>query len=411
MSGIVSISIIELMEKTELWLLCHGYKKSTLGTYKATWNRFRAYSKSPLYSQKTAEQFLLHYFGVDVNVIDQKLDMRMRHARRHMNALDEYMRTGQVCRRKVQVLSVTRDDHFDLFFSAFLEFCKEQNYSRSWINNMISGLKIFLLAAHASNTGAPKDINMKTINCFSDAMRCADEICMNVRQMRCRQVGIYLHWLYLRNVIRQDFSLLLPNFKRTPAKIPQIWTEEEIEKILSAIDTENPVGKRNYAMFLLMARTGLRISDVVSLKFSNIDWKRNSISVSQQKTGNILGLPLSKELGMAIISYLKDGRPQSSSDFIFIRHNAPYEALGYHNNFNVELRKYMRRAGVTIPTGKRTGVHTLRHSFATNMLKEETPLQDISQILGHSSINVTETYLRVDIEQLRLCSLNLEVLI
>ena len=396
MSGIVSISIIELMEKTELWLLCHGYKKSTLGTYKATWNRFRAYSKSPLYSQKTAEQFLLHYFGVDVNVIDQKLDMRMRHARRHMNALDEYMRTGQVCRRKVQVLSVTRDDHFDLFFSAFLEFCKEQNYSRSWINNMISGLKIFLLAAHASNTGAPKDINMKTINCFSDAMRCADEICMNVRQMRCRQVGIYLHWLYLRNVIRQDFSLLLPNFKRTPAKIPQIWTEEEIEKILSAIDTENPVGKRNYAMFLLMARTGLRISDVVSLKFSNIDWKRNSISVSQQKTGNILGLPLSKELGMAIISYLKDGRPQSSSDFIFIRHNAPYEALGYHNNFNVELRKYMRRAG---------------HSFATNMLKEETPLQDISQILGHSSINVTETYLRVDIEQLRLCSLNLEVLI
>lgn len=411
MSEIISIPILELMEKTEQWLLNHGYKKNTLGVYKATWNKYRSYSKSPLYNRETAEQFLLHYFGVDVNAIDQKLDMRMRHARRHMSALDEFIRTGQVCRRKVQGLSVINDDRFDLFFSAFLDFCREQNYSKSWLDNTVSGLKVFLLAAHANNTTTPENIDMETVNCFSDAMRDTDEICLNVRQMRCRQVGTYLHWLYLHNVTKQDFSLLLPNFKRAPAKLPQIWTGEEIEKILSAIDTESPVGKRNYAMFLLMARTGLRVSDVVSLKFSNIDWKRNSISLTQQKTGNMLGLPLSKELGMAIISYLKDGRPQSSTDYIFVRHTAPFEALDYHNNFNVELRQYMRRAGITIPAEKRTGVHTFRHSFATNMLKEEASLQDISQILGHNNINVTETYLRVDIEQLRLCSLSLEVLI
>lgn len=410
MSEIISISIIELMEKTELWLLCHGYKKSTLGVYKATWNRFRAYSESPLYSREAAEQFLLRYFGVDVNAIDQKLDMRMRHARRHMNALDEFLRTGQVCRRKVRGLSVIGDDRFNLFFSAFLDFCKEQNYSKPWIDNTVSGLKVFLLTAHASNTAAPENIDMDTINRFSETMRSADGICMNVRRMRCRQVGIYLHWLYLHKVTSQDFSLLLPNFKRSPAKLPQTWTAEEIEQILAAIDTENPAGKRNYAMFLLMARTGLRISDVVNLKFSNIDWKNNSISLVQQKTGNNLALPLSKELGMAIVSYLKNGRPHSSADFIFIRHTAPHGPLDYHNNFNSELRKYMRRAGVTSPTEKHTGVHTFRHSFATNMLKEETPLQDISQILGHSDINVTETYLRIDIEQLRLCSLNLEVL-
>ena len=179
---------------------------------------------------------------------------------------------------------------------------------------------------------------------------------------------------------------------------------------MKVIDTESPTGKRNYAMFLLMARTGLRVSDIVSLKFSNIDWKNNSISLVQQKTGNNLGLPLSKELGMAIISYLRNGRPQSTSDFIFIRHIAPYGALDCHNNFNPELRKYMRRAGITLFSERHAGVHTFRHSFATNMLKAETSLQDISQILGHSDINVTETYLRVDVEQLRLCALNLEVL-
>ncbi|MCC2193107.1 tyrosine-type recombinase/integrase [Gemmiger formicilis] len=127
--------------------------------------------------------------------------------------------------------------------------------------------------------------------------------------------------------------------------MPQVWSPEEIDKILAVIDTANPVGRRNYAIFLLLARTGLRISDVLGLKFSNINWKENCISLSQQKTGNALSLPLSKELGMAIISYLQDGRPQSSSAFIFLSHNAPFQPLGEHNNFNPEFHKYLRRAG------------------------------------------------------------------
>lgn len=102
MSEIISIPILELMKKTEQWLLNQGYKKNTLGVYKATWNKFRAYSSSPFYDRETAEKFLLRYFGVDVNAIDQKLDIRMRHARRHMSALDEFLRTGEICRRKVR---------------------------------------------------------------------------------------------------------------------------------------------------------------------------------------------------------------------------------------------------------------------------------------------------------------------
>lgn len=246
---------------------------------------------------------------------------------------------------------------------------------------------------------------------FSTAMSNASEICMNVRRARCRQVGAYLHWLYDHKYTDLDYSLQLPNFKRTAPQIPQVWSPEEIDKILAVIDTANPVGRRNYAIFLLLARTGLRISDVLGLKFSNINWKENCISLSQQKTGNALSLPLSKELGMAIISYLQDGRPQSSSAFIFLSHNAPFQPLGEHNNFNPEFHKYLRRAGIAIPTKRHTGVHTIRHSFATNMLRKGTPVQDVSQILGHSNISVTETYLRVDIEHMRLCSLSLEGLL
>ena len=283
--------------------------------------------------------------------------------------------------------------------------------SRSWMDNTIAALRLFLLAVHSSNTQNIKSINAETINCFSTAMSNASEICMNVRRARCRQVGAYLHWLYDHKYTDLDYSLQLPNFKRTAPQIPQVWSPEEIDKILAVIDTANPVGRRNYAIFLLLARTGLRISDVLGLKFSNINWKENCISLSQQKTGNALSLPLSKELGMAIISYLQDGRPQSSSAFIFLSHNAPFQPLGEHNNFNPEFHKYLRRAGIAIPTKRHTGVHTIRHSFATNMLRKGTPVQDVSQILGHSNISVTETYLRVDIEHMRLCSLSLEGLL
>ena len=411
MSDLVSVPIIELMEQTEKWLLDHGYKKSTLGCYKATWNKFRAYSGLPNYDRKTAENFLLQIFGVDVNAIDQKLDMRMRHARRHINALDEYLRKGQICRRKVRGLSVIKDDRFEHFFSDYLDYCETQHYSKSWMDNTKSGLKIFLLATYCSGIRNVSDISIETINCFSEAMSKADGICINVRRTRCRQVGAYLNWLYRHKLTDKDYSLQLPNFKRTAPKIPQIWTPEEIEKILSVIDTANPVGKRNYAIFLLIARTGLRISDVVGLKFSDIDWRKNCISISQKKTGNNLSLPLSKEVGMAIVSYLQDGRPPSSADVVFVGHNAPYAPLDEHNNFNHELHKYLRRAGIEIPKEKHTGTHTLRHSFASNMLKGGSTVQEISQILGHSNISSTETYLRVDLDQLRLCSLSCEVLI
>ena len=130
-----TIPIKELMEKTEQWLLGQGYKKSTLGFYRATWNRFLSYSASPAYSRETAEQFLLQYFGVDVHAIDQTLDGRMRHARRHMNALDEIFRTGTVCRRKVYGVASIDDDCFDKFFSDYLSYCKMQNFSRSWMDN------------------------------------------------------------------------------------------------------------------------------------------------------------------------------------------------------------------------------------------------------------------------------------
>ncbi len=124
-----------------------------------------------------------------------------------------------------------------------------------------------------------------------------------------------------------------------------------------------------------------------------------------------MSLPLSKELGMAIISYLQDGRPQSSSAFIFLSHNAPFQPLGEHNNFNPNFISIYAEQGL-LSQQRGTQAYTLSAiRLPTNMLRKGTPVQDVSQILGHSNISVTETYLRVDIEHMRLCSLSLEGLL
>ena len=151
-----------------------------------------------------------------------------------------------MCRRKVYGVASIDDDCFDKFFSDYLSYCKMQNFSRSWMDNTIAALRLFLLAVHSSNTQNIKSINAETINCFSTAMSNASEICMNVRRARCRQVGAYLHWLFMTTNIRiWIIPLQLPNFKRTAPQIPQVWSPEEIDKILAVIDTANPVGRRN----------------------------------------------------------------------------------------------------------------------------------------------------------------------
>lgn len=190
---------------------------------------------------------------------------------------------------------------------------------------------------------------------------------------------------------------------RTP-KIPTVYTREEVEAMLLSIDRVHPQGKRDYAMVLLAARYGLRISDINGLRFNNLDWERNQISVTQQKTGKRVNLPLSEEVGNAIIEYLRYGRPSVDLPFVFITAHAPYKELS-GSTLGKNMMDWMRAAGIN-SAGRKHGPHALRHSLATNLLKSRETLPVISGILGHSSTESTMLYLRVDMNLLRQCALD-----
>ena len=156
-----------------------------------------------------------------------------------------------------------------------------------------------------------------------------------------------------------------------------------------------------------MIYLGLRFTDVKNLKFENIDWKKNVINLNQNKTKKYITLPLLNNVGTAIIDYIKNGRPNVDSKYIFL--NNKNENFKPNSDFSYVLKKYLKLANIDILGKKYIGTYSLRHSLATTLLQNRTSLSTISSILGHTDINNTAIYLKVDIPSLRECCLDLEV--
>jgi site-specific recombinase XerD len=182
------------------------------------------------------------------------------------------------------------------------------------------------------------------------------------------------------------------------SSLPRYMQPDEVERIIISCDLDSPVGRRDRAILLLLARLGLRAGDIVKLRLGDIDWERAEIYVSG-KGRSQARLPLTQEVGYAMVAYLRDGRPQTDTDVLFIRSRAPFRAFACHSSVSVIVAKAMRRAGVTCRS--RGAAHVLRHSAATSMLRQGASLQDIAAILRHRSIETTEIYAKVDVTMLR----------
>lgn len=220
----------------------------------------------------------------------------------------------------------------------------------------------------------------------------------------------------LRSFIRVGFALgFLPqelsgHVPRVPTRrygrIPSVWKPSDIDAMLRAVDRGSPVGKRDYAVLLLAGRLGLRAGDIRSLRLDDLDWDQAIIAVRQRKTGRLVELPMTDEVAVGLIDYLRHGRPTVDHREVFVRLKAPFERFHDKNNLYQIITNYRRLAEVTLESGSRRGLHSLRHSIATAMLADGVPIEQISPILGHASLDTTRIYTRVDIAALRSAGLD-----
>jgi site-specific recombinase XerD len=208
----------------------------------------------------------------------------------------------------------------------------------------------------------------------------------------------FLRYLFLRGIVAVDLATCVPTIATwSLSKVPRFLAGEQIQKILDSCDKETAIGKRDYALLLLLARLGLRAGEVVALTLDDFDWDAGLITV-RGKGKRAAQMPVPPEVGTAIADYLSTGRPPCSSRRVFIRAKAPL--TGFANSIAIcsLVDRAMERAGVE---SEYRGSHVFRHSLATGMLNHGASLDEIGDLLRHRRPDTTRIYAKVDLVSLR----------
>jgi len=179
---------------------------------------------------------------------------------------------------------------------------------------------------------------------------------------------------------------------------------DDLAKILKCVDRRLPKGKRDYAIIMLGAVTGLRAIDIARLKLTDIDWQRGEIKIVQEKTGVSLALPLTKDVGTAISDYIMHGRWKTEAPEIFLREHKPYQGFKDSVSIGDMYDVYRKQAGLSRKPFDGNGFHSLRRGVGKNLVTSHTPVTDVAQILG-INLDTAKKYISLDSIHLKECAL------
>jgi len=214
----------------------------------------------------------------------------------------------------------------------------------------------------------------------------------------CGVLRVFLRYAHREGLLPSDLSRAVewPQAYRL-STIPRSISWGEVGKVLDAVDRRTPVGKRDYAILLLLVTYGLRSREVAALVLDDIDWRRERLAVPERKAGHSTAFPLSTSVGEALADYLQHGRPQTADRHVFFRAVAPVQPIG-SAAVSARAAHYLRKAGVDV---LRPGSHTLRHTCVQRLVDANFALKTIGDFIGHRSPASTQIYAKVAVDSLR----------
>lgn len=234
----------------------------------------------------------------------------------------------------------------------------------------------------------------------ADVTRFILRYCSSRRARSCTVTALrsFFRFLLLNGDITIDLADAVPRvaYWRLSGVLKSL-PSEQIEQLLESCDRSGPKGQRDYAIFLLLARLGLRAGEVVALCLEDLDWRAGELTI-RGKGSRLDRLPMPQDVGEALADYLHHGRPHCSTRRVFVRTRAPYRELADTSCVCTIFVRALKRAGLN-PAFK--GTHLLRHSLASEMLRRGASLSEIGEILRHRLPSTTEIYAKVDLEGLR----------
>jgi site-specific recombinase XerD len=398
-------AVSELVSGLDAELVRLGYKASTMVWYRGCWRRLERF-----FASRGVQEFSL---DLAMSWVDQACGGFFDKERagtlkatdvylfRVAQMLDDFAVHGAVLRRYSRTVGKLTADQVDTL-ARFRASLQASGCAASTVRAYGTVAGEFL--AFTGRRGGLAGLDARVIGAFVATL--AGYQAKTVEHKLCA-LRSFLRLAAGDGLIDGEVLVAVPAAKSTKqARIPSVWDPADVAKILQAIDRGNPCGKRDYAIILLITRLGLRGIDLKRLRFADLDWPGNRLSVVQAKTGHRVQLPLLKDVGWAIIDYIQHGRPRSDCPQVFLRHTAPIGPFSDQDHLHQILVKHARAAHVPVGEKRRHGMHSLRHTLATRLMEDGTPVEQIADILGHQTVTATGAYLKSSLGLLAQCALD-----
>ena len=385
------------------YLLVNGYKPGTIRSYTSYWNHLVVYAKKSdhhLFSHQLGVDFLYETYGVE-NISHPTC--KSKNPTRSIKLLESFLDSGNIASYRERVSTVPKQ--FSKVFEKYLSHLNLLGQKPKSLKSKISRVRQFLVFLDTAGINSIELISSEDIIGFMTFL--TQKYVSTTRGNILYTVKDFLNFCVLEGISHKNLPQMIKCIYTNPNEtMPSVYTSEEIGSILKAVNRNSIEGKKEYAILVLAALLGIRASDIINMKLADIKWNQNVIEFYQQKSGFFIQLPLMENIGYALIDYIKNSRPDTDCENLFVRSRAPIVVYKDSATIFSLVTKYIKMAGIETE-GRHHGSHSLRHSMASCLLENKTSLPVIAATLGHSSTKNTSRYLRIDIELLR--SIALEV--
>src|SRR5258708_1079945 len=343
----VMVAVPELVSGLDAELVRLGYKTATMVWYRGCWRRLERFFAScgvQEFSLDLAmawvDQACGGFFAKEQAGTLKPTDVYLF---RVAQMLDDFAVHGAVLRRYSRTVGKLAADQADVV-ARFQTWLQTGDCAASTVRAY--GIVAGEFLAFTGRRGGLASLDAGAIDAFVATL--AGYQAKTVEHKLCA-VRSFLRFARDSELVDEAVLEAVPAAKSTrQARIPSVWDPAEVTKILQAVDRGNPCGKRDYAIILLITRLGLRGTDVKRLRFGDLDWPGNRLSVVQAKTGHRVQLPLLKDVGWAIIDYIRHGRPESDYPQVVLRQTAPVGPFSDQDHLHPILVKHAPAAPVPL---------------------------------------------------------------
>ena len=288
----------------------------------------------------------------------------------------------------------TEPEWCSIALSTYLENCKENGNVENSIIRKEVACRQFFIRLTENGCLCLEDISAEKIQAAILPEASGSAHCF-VREM--------LSVLASKGLLKADYSTLVPRIHRS-IKLPTTYSRDELERVENATNLETSIGKRDTAIILLSTRLGIRAGDIAGMRFEHIDFEGDRLRFVQGKTKNPIELVLLPEIKSALVDYIKNGRPESNSDYVFLSVKNPHRVIDRTLVHHITTQ-HLDKAEVDY-TGKKHGPHSFRSSLVTAMVNNGIPYDAARKVLGHENPESIKHYAALDIESLRKCAID-----